>query len=744
MIIERHNRLKAHERFLDETIFTTQNRYLGVRACYEESVDDQDKTIRGTYINGIYDTHKIKYEEKAYGFPDYGEGIVNLPDAQTIYIKVGQTILSPKTCKIINLKRYFHLDKGYTQRQITYQTPEGHHFTLNYKRLTSLTHKELFMIDASVTSIDYTGPLTIISTLNGDVKNDYDLSDPRLASSDIEKLDIIAIEAHQNYGWIKSETKHTHFEIMTLMTHDQSFTYHQDFNQVIAEKTIHINQNEPASFRKYALYFNQLDHENPYNETMILYKSLENIDIYQEQLEEIKAFWDFANIEIEDKDNPELNTVIHYNLYQLYTSGGGNNRTNIPAKGLTGEGYEGHTFWDTEIYMIPFFMQIDPLIAKTLLNNRFGQIDAARYEARQVGVNQGIKFPWRTISGKETSPYFLAGQAQYHINSDIAYSFIKNYQLHKDDNYFINYGLPVLIETSRFFLEILVYENEHYHLHNVTGPDEYTTMVNDNFYTNSMVQYQFKFLTEFIKNHPKKTKNILETYKVSSDELKQYHAIAHKIYLPFNEDLGIDAQDDDFLSKERWDFSQTKDEDYPLLLHFHPLKIYRHQVLKQPDTVLSHYLLANRPVEIMKKTYAYYEPLTTHDSSLSRCIHAVQAARLGQVDKAYRYFLDTVYLDLNNVQKNTEYGLHVANLGGIYLTLLNGFLGLTIDENISIYPSLPKHIEHLKLNFRINEDTIIKAHLTHKEIKLQVNKPTTIYIYDEQVKIKEQITRKIR
>jgi alpha,alpha-trehalose phosphorylase len=154
--------------------------------------------------------------------------------------------------------------------------------------------------------------------------------------------------------------------------------------------------------------------------------------------------------------------------------------------------------------------------------------------------------------------------------------------------------------------------------------------------------------------------------------------------------------------------------------------------------------LANRPVEIMKKTYAYYEPLTTHDSSLSRCIHAVQAARLGQVDKAYRYFLDTVYLDLNNVQKNTEYGLHVANLGGIYLTLLNGFLGLTIDENISIYPSLPKHIEHLKLNFRINEDTIIKAHLTHKEIKLQVNKPTTIYIYDEQVKIKEQITRKIR
>lgn len=743
MKIKRHNRLKPNEIFLDETIFATQNRYLGIRGCFEEGNISENKTIRGTYINGFYETHDIKYEEKAFGFPEYGESIVNLPDAQTIQVKIGHEVLSPKTCKVLDLKRTYNLEKGFTERIITYKSSNDHKFTLTFKRIASLKIKELFMIDVNIHSDNYNGPITIVSSLNGDVENYKDLNDPRIASSHTKKLDIETIEANDDYGIIVSRTKNTNFHVCSLITHDQDFAYHKDYKQIVGEKTIHLTKTQDVSFRKYALYFNDLDHNDYINQCINTIENAKVTDIYQCQYDELKIFWDFSKIDISDDQNPKLNSSIHYNLYQLYTSGGGNPRVNIPAKGLSGEGYEGHTFWDTEIYMLPYFMQVNTDLAKSLLTNRYRQIDKAKAEAKKLGVNQGIKFAWRTISGKETSPYFLAGQAQYHINSDIAYSFIKNYQLHNDENYFIEYGLPVLIETSRFFSDIVVKKNNHYHIHNVTGPDEYTTMVNNNYYTNSMIKYQLNFLVEFLNDKKSKVKNTIESYHLSKDEIELFDLIAKNIYLPFDKDLNIDLQDDSFLTKEKWDFKKTSKENYPLLLHYHPLKIYRHQVLKQPDAVLSHFLLNERPLDIMKSSFNYYEPLTTHDSSLSRCIHALQAARLGDAEKSYNYFIDTVYLDLNNVQKNTEYGLHVANLGGVYLTLLNGFLGLNISDNISMKPNLPKHIKYLNMNIRLYDDTIINVDLNHSEIVLKTNKTTKIILDDEEVNFSQTFKKKL-
>lgn len=744
MILERHNRIKSKELFLDETIFTTQNRYLGVRGCFEEGATDLKKTIRGTYINGVYDTHKINYEEKAFGFPSQGESIVNLPDAQSIYVKVGDTILSPSQCEIIDLKREYNLEKGVTKRTITYLTPDGYEFILSYKRLTSLAHKEVFMIDVKISSNNYNGPITIISTLNGYVKNYSDKSDPRLASSHEKKIDILSMFVQSNYGLMTTKTIHTNFNVLTLITHDCDFSYQSDTDQITASKTITLNQNKPFVFKKYALYFNSLDHQDPYKGILELYKSLNDINVYQSHIEQMKAFWNFASIQVEDDKHPNLNQVIHYNLYQLFTSGGGYDRINIPAKGLSGEGYEGHAFWDTEIYMIPFFMQVNPNIAKSLLANRYLQIGKAKQEAKNIGVNQGIKFPWRTISGIETSSYFPAGQAQYHINSDVAYAFIKNYQLNKDRDFFIAFGLPILIETSRFFNEIIVKYNGRYHLHSVTGPDEYTTMVNDNYYTNSMLKYQLDYLVRFLKEYPLETKKILKVFKVKKSEIERFQDIANHIQLNYDDNLKIDVQDDSFLKKRKWNFLETEIQDYPLLTHFHPLSIYRHQVLKQPDTVLSHYLLNNRPYDIMKNSFEYYEALTTHDSSLSKCIHAVQAARLGDLEKSYKYFFDTICMDLDNLQGNTEYGLHVANLGGMYISILNGFIGLEIGDDIKIHPRLPNHMKKLEMNVRMNQTCIMNIMLTHGEININVNQPISLYIYDELVAIKKHYKSTLR
>ncbi len=735
MKIERHNRLNPQEIFIDETIFTTQNRYLGIRGCFEEDLTDSHNTMRGAYINGLYDTHTILYEEKAHGFAERAESMVNITDAQGIYITVDHVTLSPQHCEIIDLKRTYHLDKGYTERKICYQTPKGDRFTLTYKRIVHLKHKELFMIDATVTSETYEGPVTITSTLNGNVENYQDPNDPRLATAHAKKLNISAIETADKYGVLVAETKHTKFNIYTLMTHNKAFTYQKDVHRVIAQKTVTLKKDKPYSFRKYALYFNTLDHEQPKSEAIDLYNQLKDIDVYQTQSEIINGFWEFSKVMIEDKNRPFLNATIHYNLFQLYTSGGANRRTNIPAKGLSGEGYEGHAFWDTEIYMIPYFMQVDPSIAATLLNNRYSQMTEAKEEARRVGVTKGIKFAWRTISGRETSAYFPAGQAQFHINSDIAYAFIKNYQLHKDTSYFITYGLPVLIETSRFYSEIVTKKGRHYHIHNVTGPDEYTTLVNNNYYTNSMLKFQLEFMLQFLKDNEEACQSLIGSYELTDEEIDYYQDIAKHIYLPYDESLGIDAQDDSFLQKAKWHFETTKATEYPLLLHYHPISIYRQQVLKQPDTVLAHYLLNNRPFEVMDRSFGYYEPLTTHDSSLSRCIHAAQAARLGKIEKAYRYFLETVSLDLDNVQGNTEYGLHVANLGGMYIALLNGFLGFTVTDSICIRPTIPKEITSLSMKIRVKKDYIITVHVTHDTVKLSVNKPVTLTVYDKEVTI---------
>ncbi|MFW6319410.1 MAG: glycosyl hydrolase family 65 protein, partial [Bacillota bacterium] len=396
-------------------------------------------------------------------------------------------------------------------------------------------------------------------------------------------------------------------------------------------------------------------------------------------------------------------------------------------------------FWDTEIYMIPYFMQVNPSIAATLLNNRYSQMTEAKEEARRIGVNKGIKFAWRTISGRETGAYFPAGQAQFHINSDIAYAFIKNYQLHKDTSYFITYGLPVLIETARFYGEVVTKKDKYYHIHNVTGPDEYTTLVNDNYYTNSMLKFQLEFMLTFLEENAEACRSLTKSYNLTKDEIDWYQDIAKHMYLPYDDTLGIDAQDDSFLQKAKWHFETTKASDYPLLMHYHPITIYRHQVLKQPDTVLAHYLLNNRPFEVMDRSFGYYEPLTTHDSSLSRCIHAAQAARLGKIEKAYRYFLETVSLDLDNVQGNTEYGLHVANLGGMYIALLNGFLGFTVTDGISIKPTIPEDITSLSMNVRVEKDCIIAVNITHDTISLKTNKAVTLTVYDKTVTIEDSL-----
>jgi alpha,alpha-trehalose phosphorylase len=405
-------------------------------------------------------------------------------------------------------------------------------------------------------------------------------------------------------------------------------------------------------------------------------------------------FWREADVQIEGDD--ALQQGVRFNQYHLLQSVGRDGRTNIAAKGVTGEGYEGHYFWDTEIYVFPFFLFSRPEIARALLQYRYNGLPKARERARQMSHATGALYPWRTIAGEECSAYYPAGTAQYHINADVAYS-IRLYLLATGDFDFIaQYGAEIVMETARIWTGIGSYDREgRFCLNEVTGPDEYTALVNNNYYTNAMARMHMTFAADMAERlraeRPADYARVAGAIGLEESEIAAWRAASAAMRLPYDEALGIHEQDDSFLSKKPWDFAGTPKDKYPLLLHYHPLVIYRHQVCKQADVVLALLLLSDEfSLDDKRRDFDFYERVTTHDSSLSSCIFSMVANEVGYADKAYHYFMETARLDLDNTHANTEYGVHTAAMAGTWLGVAYGFAGMRLTgAGLRFAPTLP-------------------------------------------------------
>lgn len=660
----------------DESIFSTSNQVLGVRGNFSEGYGTHYKTIRGTYINGIFGEYDYCYGEKGYAFPDKGQIIVNLPDPQTVYVKVDNERIDLDHAQLKNVERTFDTRKGISKRVATYETNAGYRFRIEEARLASLKYKEVFLLDYKVISENYDGELTVYSTLDAGVTNLQNDDDPRMSDVKEKLFDVTSISSDTKN--ITIQTKKTNFIVHVTMDHDKQMNYQLIDEMIVGTKNIHIEKGESFQFKKYVVYTSSKYHKDLLSENVQVMSIIKEVDLYQIQKEMINKAHIHDAITVYDQ---EINNIIHYNLYQLYTSGGSDEHSNISAKGLSGEGYEGHYFWDTDIYMFLFFLLNNKDIAKNLLMYRYHTLNEAIIRARELGHKRGAKYPWRTIDGKELSPYYPAGTAQYHINSAIAHSFIQYYHVTNDEKFIVSKGFQVLYETAIIYLEIGHFYQNQFHIQNVTGPDEYTAVVDNNYYTNKMAQHHMRFVIDFYQKHKKELKDIADEAVIS-----EMIEASEKIVLPFDEGLKINAQDDHFLSKKRLDMTQIKK---PMLLHYHPLSIYRAQVCKQADVVLAHYLLDDEPFDIMKNSVDYYEAITTHDSSLSKCVYSIMYSRTGNIEKAYSYFEEQLRMDIDNTLSNTHHGLHVANLGGTYLTVVSGFLGLRTNNGLSIRPYLP-------------------------------------------------------
>ena len=442
--------------------------------------------------------------------------------------------------------------------------------------------------------------------------------------------------------------------------------------------------------------------------------------LLSEQRRCLDRFWDRADVILEDSERHpvRMQQALRWNLFHLAQATWRAEGVGVPAKGLTSDAYDGHYFWDTETWVLPFLAYTQPRIARNLLRFRHSMLPKARQRAADLEL-RGALFPWRTIGGDEASAYHLAGTAQFHLNADIAYAIRRYLDVRGDVGFLVETGAEVLIETARMWADLGFYGDDGwFHIHGVTGPDEYTAMVDDNAFTNLMARLNLRYAAESVRRlqaeHPEAFAAIEATVLLEPEEPYEWDRAAENMYIPHDPVRGIIPQDTTFLTHERWDLTTVSADKYPLLLHHHPLTMYRRQVIKQADVVMAMFLLGNEfSVEQKRRNFDYYDPITTGDSSLSASIQSVVASEIGAEEAACRYVDLALLMDLADVAGNASDGVHIASAAGSWMALVFGFGGVRdFDGQLTIDPRLPRRFRVLRFSLRF-QNRQLRVHLHH-------------------------------
>ncbi len=724
--------------FLHETLFALGNGYIGLRGCHEEGYAGPAGTsLDGTYLNGFYESEPIVYPEAAFGFAKTNQFMLNVPNAKGIELWLGDERFDLMHGTLGRYERTLDFRTGILRRALEWTSPSGRRLALASRRLVSFAHKHLFAIEVEITPLNFSGALRVVSLIDGAVSNQQAGSDPRIGSA--VSGPALHFEAAQQDATASILSQRTHNSGFTLVSAiDSALTAGAEALTAVAFRdgqrlgqsySLQAVSGQALRLNKFGVYFSSRDYPaaalaGMAREALAQARAVGFDALAQSQQAYLTDFWNQADVEIDGDD--ALQQGMRFNQFHLLQSVGRDGKTNIAAKGVTGEGYEGHYFWDTEIYIFPFFLYSKPEIARKLLDYRYAGLDQARERARDLAHAKGALYPWRTIAGEECSAYFPAGTAQYHINADIAYSIKLYFEATGDLDYMARAGAEIVIETARIWLGVGAYDRAgRFCINEVTGPDEYTALVNNNYYTNAMAQMHLRFAAEVVDTlrtrRPADLQRIAAATALETGEAADWLRAAGRMALPYDAALGIHEQDDSFLSKKAWDFAATPKENYPLLLNYHPLVIYRHQVCKQADVVLALLLLSEQfTLDDKKRDFDYYEALTTHDSSLSTCIFSIIASEVGYPAKAYDYFMRTARLDLDDTHGNTHYGVHTAAMAGTWMGVAYGFGGMRVtDGALRFAPTLPAKWRHYQFKIHIRGALLqVRVEAGHVEYRL--------------------------
>ena len=722
-----------------QTLTAQANGYIGTRGTYEEPVHRGIHSIEGTYLNGVYVREPIHYDENAHGFASHNNKMILVPDAKNMRLEADGELLEQGSGQITSQRRSLNMTNGLLDRSSSWATSAGSEICINSQRMVCVTHPNLMVLNYEVFSTDYTGQLTIETGLDASYGNPSDTHDPRAGALFIEDCltnatshsdTTLTAVSHKIIGRERAILSVCLIDVESISPREQTSVERDSFwGQHI---TLTLNAGDRLRICKYIYYADCPTSDIP----VALAKAKNALTtaqtkgfscLLEEQCSRFADFWAVAYIDV--NGNMDVQHGMRFNLFHLFQSAGKDGGRSLSAKGLTGPGYDGHYFWDTEIYAVPFFIFTQPRIARALISYRITALDAARQRAREMGHPSGALYPWRTISGEECSSFFPAGSAQYHINAAIAYALMQYCDATGDDSLLYEGGAEMLFETARIWMQLGHFSDQHggqFSIHEVTGPDEYSAMVDNNLYTNMMARYHLERaanLAETLSNNqPKIFAGIEQKISLQTNEIETWRQAAKAMYVPFNTASGVHEQHDGFLAKPEWDFTGTPDGNYPLLLHYHPLVIYRHQVLKQADVVLAQILLpAWFKSEEKARNLAYYEPRTTHDSTLSACIYSIANSESGDKVRAYEMFEETYRMDLENRHGNTHYGLHMACMAGSWMAMAYGFGGMRfVGKKLFFNPYLPD--EWHDFSFRIA--------LLGRILKLTITADETTYLLE--------------
>jgi alpha,alpha-trehalose phosphorylase len=687
-----------------ESIFALSNGHVGVRGNLDEG---EPNGVPGTYLAGFFEGVPLPYAESGYGYPEEGQSLIDVVNGKLIRLLVDDEPLDVRQGELLAHHRTLDLRSGHLVRDLTWRSPAGKRVRVCSTRLVSFVHRAVMAVCYEVHAVDEPLRIVVQSTLVANEPVADRRADPRAALALRAPLVGDFHTAHDLEAALGHHTSASELRMAVAMDHhiiapragtQTSAESEADLARVTV--TTELAPGESLTVVKFVAYGWSSRRSSPALRDQVD-AAIEGAKragwdgLRRAQREYLDDFWDGADIEVDGDD--ELQSAVRFSLFQVLQASARAERRAIPAKGLTGRGYDGHTFWDQEQYLLRVLSFTVPEAARDALLWRHSTLELAQERARELKLC-GATFPWRTIRGEECSGYWPAGTAAFHLNAGIADA-VRRYICATGDVAFEwGPGVELLVETARMWASLGHHDEQGcFRIDGVTGPDEYTALVDNNVFTNLMAARNLRAAADAVTRYPERGSAL----GVDIREAAAWRDAADSVVIPFDDELGVTAQSEGFTRYRRWQFGECPPEYYPLLLHFPYYLLYSSQVVKQADLVFALYACGDAfDVEQMRRDFAFYERITVRDSSLSASVQGVVASRVGYDHLAYDYWRETALVDLHDVAGNTDDGLHLAALAGAWMVAVAGFGGLRDHTgDLSFHPSLPESLS--RLSFRI-------------------------------------------
>jgi alpha,alpha-trehalose phosphorylase len=693
-----------------ESVFALSNGHIGWRGNLDEG---EPHGLPGTYLGSFYELHPLTSPELVYGQPDASQSVVNVTNGKLIRLLVDDEPFDIRYGELRRHQRTLDFRAGTLEREAEWTSPGHRTVRVRSTRLVSLTQRAIAAIRYEVSAVDREIQLVVQSELvaneelpatSADPRGGALLDHPLVAESHIG-IDERALLIHR--------TRQSGLRVAALMDHEileapDDCDIHTETRDDVGRISIIVRcpPGSRLSFVKFVAYGWSSLRSLPALEDQVVGAGLAarrtGFDgLLAAQRQYLDDFWDRAEVEVDGDD--QVQQAVRYALWQILQAGARTERRAIPAKGLTGPGYDGHAFWDTEMYVLPVLTYTHPEATADALRWRCDTLPQARERASRFGL-AGAAFPWRTIEGEECSGYWPASTAAFHINADVAAAALGYLLATGDETFAEGPGLELLVATARLWRSLGHHDpGRGFRIDGVTGPDEYSAIADNNVYTNLMAQQNLLAAAELAARFPAQA----AVLGVDGPECDAWRRAAADVVVPYDADLSVHPQAEGYTRHDRWNFEATGEDRYPLLLHFPYFDLYRKQVAKQADLVMALWVRGDAFTEEEKaRDFAYYEALTVRDSSLSASVQAIVAAEVGHLELAYDYLGEAALMDLGDLEHNTQDGLHLASLAGSWLALVAGFGGMRNywkpgceTGSLRFAPRLPSALR--RLSFRL-------------------------------------------